>query len=233
MRSTVCPARKSASPAQKIDGTRAFEEGEERLLHDRDQYAAAGFAAIGRNCEPRETHAARHHSLLSLLLPALALAQDPHGHGHDHGHGAAARPHAAHAHRAASPSPYAGMETRDVKSLSGGGRRRAAPRRGLGARAGGRAQRGAGSRTPPRASRTARPRCGQVEALEAIFAEMQAEAKAAGERFIAAEAAIEAAFRDGDVDPRRLRGSRRCRERARGPSCASSTCPAIWRRRGS
>jgi len=46
---------------------------------------------------------------------------------------------------------------------------------------------------------------GQVEALEAIFAEMQAEAKAAGERFIAAEAAIEAAFRDGDVDPRRLR----------------------------
>lgn len=45
----------------------------------------------------------------------------------------------------------------------------------------------------------------QVTAIEAIFAEMQAEARAAGERFIAAEAAIEAAFREGNLNPDRLR----------------------------
>jgi hypothetical protein len=46
---------------------------------------------------------------------------------------------------------------------------------------------------------------GQVAAIEDIFAAMQAEAQEAGERFIAAEAAIEAAFRDGDMTPDALR----------------------------
>jgi len=45
----------------------------------------------------------------------------------------------------------------------------------------------------------------QVAAIEAIHAAMQAEARAAGARFIAAETAIEAAFRDGDLRPGRLR----------------------------
>lgn len=45
----------------------------------------------------------------------------------------------------------------------------------------------------------------QVLTIEAIFAAMQAEAQAAGERLIAAEAAIEAAFRAGDLTPEALR----------------------------
>ncbi len=45
----------------------------------------------------------------------------------------------------------------------------------------------------------------QVEAIEAIFARMQADARAAGARLIAAEAAIEAAFRAGDLGPEELR----------------------------
>lgn len=45
----------------------------------------------------------------------------------------------------------------------------------------------------------------QVTAIEAIFIAMQAEAQAAGERFIAAEAAIEAAFQEGLLDPGQLR----------------------------
>jgi Spy/CpxP family protein refolding chaperone len=45
----------------------------------------------------------------------------------------------------------------------------------------------------------------QVSAIEAIFEDMQTEAREAGVRFIDAEAAIEAAFRAGDLDPDRLR----------------------------
>lgn len=41
--------------------------------------------------------------------------------------------------------------------------------------------------------------------MEAIFVAMQAEAQAAGERFITAEAAIEAGFRAGDLSPEALR----------------------------
>ncbi len=47
---------------------------------------------------------------------------------------------------------------------------------------------------------------GQVAAIEDIFVTMQAEAQEAGERFIAAEAAIEAAFREGGMTPDVLRG---------------------------
>lgn len=45
----------------------------------------------------------------------------------------------------------------------------------------------------------------QRAAVEAIFDEMRAEATAAGERFIAAEAALSNAFRSGAVDAERLR----------------------------
>ncbi len=44
----------------------------------------------------------------------------------------------------------------------------------------------------------------QVLSIQEIFAAMQAEAQAAGERFIAAEAAIEAGFRAGDLTPEAL-----------------------------
>lgn len=45
----------------------------------------------------------------------------------------------------------------------------------------------------------------QVSAIEQIFAQMQSEAQAAGAEFIAAEQAIEAAFRAGDLSPDTLR----------------------------
>ncbi|TNC63130.1 hypothetical protein FHG71_19770 [Rubellimicrobium roseum] len=44
----------------------------------------------------------------------------------------------------------------------------------------------------------------QVRAIEAIHAEMRAEAIAAGERFMAAEAALDTAFAAGDLDEERL-----------------------------
>jgi len=45
----------------------------------------------------------------------------------------------------------------------------------------------------------------QVAAIEAMVAAMRAEAIPAGERLIAAEAALDAAFRQGDLNPSRLR----------------------------
>lgn len=45
----------------------------------------------------------------------------------------------------------------------------------------------------------------QVKAIEAIFKAMQAEARAAGQRFIESEMAIEAAFRDGELNRDQLR----------------------------
>lgn len=45
----------------------------------------------------------------------------------------------------------------------------------------------------------------QRAAIENLFTAMQAEAIAAGERFIAAEAALESAFQSGDVTPNELR----------------------------
>jgi len=45
----------------------------------------------------------------------------------------------------------------------------------------------------------------QVRAIEEIFAQMKSEAQAAGAEFIAAEQAIEAAFRAGDLSPDTLR----------------------------
>jgi hypothetical protein len=45
----------------------------------------------------------------------------------------------------------------------------------------------------------------QIASIEAIFLAMQTEARAAGESFIAAEAAIEGAFRQGNLTEDRLR----------------------------
>lgn len=102
-------------------------------------------------------------------------------------------------------SPYAEMETREIKSLSEADI--ADLRRGA----------GWGLALPAELNGVPGPAHllemkegvgltpAQTTALEAIFAEMQAEAREAGERFIAAEAAIEAAFREGKLPPDRLR----------------------------
>lgn len=102
-------------------------------------------------------------------------------------------------------SPYAGMEAREIKSLSdtdlddlrsgrGWGLALAAELNGV---------------PGPAHLLELQDRIGlsaeQVTAIEAIFMAMQTEAQAAGERLIAAEAAIEAAFRTGDLTPEQLR----------------------------
>ena len=138
--------------------------------------------------------------LLGLLAPAAALAQG-HAPAHGHAHGAGGQGQA----QAATQSPYAGMQTRAIKSLSGQDiddlRRGAGWGLALAAELNG---------VPgPAHLLDLRDEIGlspaQVEAIEAIFVAMQAEAQVAGERFIAAEAAIEAAFRAGDLTPGRLR----------------------------
>lgn len=120
-------------------------------------------------------------ALCASVFPLMAAAQH-------HGH-----------------SPYAGMEMREIKSLSEADI--ADLRRGA----------GWGLALPAELNGVPGPAHllelkeeisltpAQVTALEAIFAEMQADARAAGERFIAAEAAIEAAFREGNLTPDRLR----------------------------
>src|SRR6056297_3250962 len=98
-------------------------------------------------------------------------------------------------------SPYAGLESREIKSLSevdledlrlgrGWGLALAAELNGV---------------PGPAHLLELDLDAGQVAAIEDIFAAMQAEAQEAGERFIAAEAAIESAFRDGGMTPDALR----------------------------
>jgi hypothetical protein len=103
------------------------------------------------------------------------------------------------------PSPYAGLETREIKSLSqadleelrrGGGW-------GLALSAELNGMPGPAHLLELRDEIGLTP--GQVTGIAAIFDAMQAEAREAGARFIEAEAAIEAAFRAGDLDPERLR----------------------------
>lgn len=98
-----------------------------------------------------------------------------------------------------APSPYAGMETREIKALSaadieelrrggGWGLALAAELNGAPGPAHLLELKDELGLTPDR-----------VDQIEAIFAAMKAEALPAGERLIAAEAAIEAAFRKGDL----------------------------------
>jgi hypothetical protein len=102
-------------------------------------------------------------------------------------------------------APYAGLETREIKSLSrddldelrrGGGWGLALPAELNGM-------------PGPAHLLELRDEIGlsaaQVGQIETIFAEMKAEAQAAGLRFIEAERAIETAFRDRSLDEGRLR----------------------------
>lgn len=118
-----------------------------------------------------------------LAMPALALAQD----------------HALRKSAESVASPYAGMERRAIKSLSkddiaelrrGGGWGLAllAELNGVPGPAHALALRDELALTKD-----------QAIAVEAVFAAMQADAKAVGERFIAAEAALETAFRAGGL----------------------------------
>lgn len=103
------------------------------------------------------------------------------------------------------PSPYAGFETRALKSLSetdleelrrggGWGLALAAELNGV---------------PGPAHLLELRTEIGltaeQIASIEGIFAEMKTQAQAAGARLIAAEEAIELAFRAGDLDEEALR----------------------------
>lgn len=105
----------------------------------------------------------------------------------------------------AGPSPYAGFETRGIKSLSETDL--ADLRRGA----------GWGLALPAELNGVPGPAhllelkeeiglsADQVAAITAIFAAMKAEAQPAGDRLIDAEAAIETAFSTGNLDRQRLR----------------------------
>lgn len=119
--------------------------------------------------------------------------------------GPAAAQHHQHGAAPAAASPYAGEEARTIKSLSvndvaelrrggGWGLAKAAELNGVPGPAHLLELKDAIPLDPE-----------QVARLEAIFAEMQTAAIAEGERLIAAEAALEAAFRDGTVTDAALR----------------------------
>lgn len=133
------------------------------------------------------------HLLLSLaLLAPVAAAAQKHGHGAGHGH-----------HK----TPYAGQQTREVKSLSAADL--AEIRRGG----------GWGFALPAELSGFPGPKhllelrdelglsARQVAAIEQIFHGMQADAIAAGERFIAAQQAVDAVFSATAPDGKRLRSA--------------------------
>jgi hypothetical protein len=102
-------------------------------------------------------------------------------------------------------SPYAGMEGRDIKSLSAADIEDLRAGRGWGLALAAELNGVPG----PAHLLELREEIGlspeQVTAIEAIFAAMQAEAQEAGERLIAAEAGIEAGFRAGDLTLEALR----------------------------
>ncbi|GGB55946.1 hypothetical protein GCM10011316_30050 [Roseibium aquae] len=102
-------------------------------------------------------------------------------------------------------SPYAGMEGREIKSLSPGDIEDLRAGRGWGLALAAELNGVPGPAHLLELKDRIGLSPGQGTAIEAIFAAMQTEAQAAGERLIAAEAAIEAAFRTGDLTPERLR----------------------------
>lgn len=119
-------------------------------------------------------------ALLAVLIPLAAAAQHSH-------------------------SAYAGMENRDIKALSdsdlddlrsgaGWGLALAAELNGV-----------PGPAHLLELKDQIDLSAKQVSAIEQIFAQMQSEAQAAGAKFIAAEQAIESAFRAGDLSPDTLR----------------------------
>ena len=102
-------------------------------------------------------------------------------------------------------SPYAGLESREIKSLSDADLEDLRRGRGWGLALAAELNGVPGPAHLLELQAELGLDAGQVAAIEDIFATMQSEAQEAGERFIAAEAAIEAAFREGGMTPDALR----------------------------
>lgn len=129
--------------------------------------------------------------LTLILVPTLGLAQ-----AHSHAHG--------HAHGAAAPGPYAGFQGREIAALSpediaelarGGGWGLALPAEVNG-------WPGPAHLIELQSDLALDP--DQIAAITAIRDAMRAEAIAAGAALIAAEGALDRAFRDGNIDEERL-----------------------------
>lgn len=134
------------------------------------------------------------------LLVSPASAQDGRGHEHAGAHGEAAA-----AASSGHTSPYAGLAAREVASLSP---------EDVGA-----LRRGEGWSLALSAELNGQPgpahlieleeelglNAAQVATLQAMRDDMQAEAITAGKRFIAAEAALDQAFREGSLNETQLR----------------------------
>ena len=125
---------------------------------------------------------------LAIALPPISVVGQDHGHGHGN-----------------SASPYAGFESREIKSLSaqdieelrrGGGWGLALP-----AELNGRP----GPAHLVELHEELDLSTEQVEAISKIYEEMRVAAIAAGERFIAAEAALSKAFAASDLTEEALR----------------------------
>ena len=121
-------------------------------------------------------------TLCVMTLPIGAAAQEVRGH-----------------------SPYAGLEAREIKSLSEADLNDLRAGRGWGLALAAELNGVPGPAHLLELKEQIGLTPAQVTTLEAIFAEMQAEAQAAGKRFIAAEAMIEGAFREGGMTADHLR----------------------------
>lgn len=117
------------------------------------------------------------------LIPAVTLAQDHSGNG----------------------APYAGLETRAIKSLSESDLEELRRGGGWGLALAAELNGNPGPAHLLELREEIPLSADQVAAIEAIFNQMQTEAVTAGVRLIEAEEAIEAAFRAGDLDDARLR----------------------------
>lgn len=149
----------------------------------------------------------RFFSTLALvLLPVLsAVSLTVGAQTHGHSHGQTQTPSGADAKPQTTPLPYAGLQARDIKSLSetdlvdlragaGWGLALVAELNGVPGPAHLLELQTEIGLTPE-----------QVAAIEVIHAQMKAQAIDAGERLIAAETAIEAGFREGNLSTDRLR----------------------------
>lgn len=120
-------------------------------------------------------------AFLALAVPVASVAQH-----HDH-------------------SPYAGLESREIKSLSDADLDDLRQGRGWGLALAAELNGAPGPAHLLELGEELGLDAEQTAAIESIFEAMQADARVAGARLIEAEAAIEAAFRAGDPDPHRLR----------------------------
>jgi Alpha-acetolactate decarboxylase len=106
---------------------------------------------------------------------------------------------------AATASPYAGMESREIKSLSAEDIEDLRAGRGWGLALAAELNGVPGPSHLLELQEDLGLSPDQIASIEAIFAAMNTEARKAGARLIAAEAAIEAGFRAGDLTPETLR----------------------------